>query len=248
MTFKESIISVLKGEKSDSQKLSKMLSQERFKITHFSRNLRKITFNELLISLTLLVLLLSCSITISYGVGISFIALFGVGPASTQIGTFTALSMTLLLCATLLFCAKTFKVLLLRFKTNRSDHRVMNNYTLKLKKTYQSFDHELLETFKSSNFKNQLKGGDIHIRDLTDRYETNVSDQIESLFNNLKDNNTKKYIRHYIYKDSHVSNDLTQVLYIHSTTLSIYSYFLEKCDLLPIKDISNNSIKSTSNS
>jgi len=142
-----------------------------------------------------------------------------------------------------ILCAVTAFKLFKKAKIDWKEHQSSKRYAKAITKEYQSLNNLILEQIKQDKTGSYWLNSK-EILSITEQYEDNINENTKDYLVSFTQDTTKKYVRFYIYNNSHISNGYTNVLHIHSTTLTIYSHCLSYSDSLSVKDLLAISVKS----
>lgn len=237
MSFKDIVTVAFKQKNSEAKSLIKMHRSEKKKVDTYTSRLKKITFNELFITFSFITITAIGLIIGTYGVYLSINTLLSVDGQLIHFGT---LLVSLL---ALIFSLLTVKLLVVRFRRQLHDHVVMKGYIANVKALHKRLNKNILDHITQQNKKN-LGINDRFMYEESEEYEGEINKHTSELLLGLKSKDSKKHLRVYIYNRSHITNHFTQVLYIHSTTLTVYSHFLHNSKKMTTKDLLDISFKS----
>lgn len=243
MTFKDTVTSPFRRGKREHKFLAKMLKSEKYKIKIYTKSLIKITFNELLIRSTLILVVFFAMSFCIFGVYLSLIGLFSKGVHLGLIDIVGDISRIVLCTISAILCVVTAFKLVKKAKIDWKEHQSSKRYGKAITKEYQSLINLILEQIKQDKTGSYWLNSK-EILSISDQYEDNINEITKDYLVSFTQDATKKYVRFYIYNNSHISNGYTNVLHIHSTTLTIYSHCLSYSDVLSVKDLLDISFKS----
>lgn len=243
MIFKDAVTPPFSRGKREHKFLAKMLKSEKDKIKLYTKSLRKITFNELLIRATLILVVVFALSFCIFGVYLSLNGLFSKDVHLGMIGIIGDSSRIILCTISAILCAVTAFKLFKKAKIDWKEHQSSKRYAKAITKEYQSLNNLILEQIKQDKTGSYWLNSK-EILSITEQYEDNINENTKDYLVSFTQDTTKKYVRFYIYNNSHISNGYTNVLHIHSTTLTIYSHCLSYSDSLSVKDLLDISVKS----
>lgn len=237
MSFKDTVTIALNRSNDEAVSLIKMLRSEKRKVNHFVSQIKKLTFNEVFTGCSLILLTTLGFIVSASGVYISTNSLLlesgGLGSAGVFIVSLLAL----------ISCCLTLKLLVSKFAYQIHDHFLVRAYTLNVKSLYKGLNSKILNHVEhQTNVKLGINSELMYIE--TEKYEDSFNVITSNMLKGLKSKDSKRFLRFYIYDRSHITNSYTQVLYIFSSTLTIYTYFLHNSNKLTTKDLLDISFKS----
>lgn len=241
MTFKRNVAIPFSKTNTERKLLAKMLKAEKAKIKLYTKNVEKITFNELLIRASLI---LSTAFGLSFCIFGIHISLYGLLSKNINlVSSISDICIFVLCTISAILCVFTGLKLSKKVKTDWKEYQSSKQYSKAITKEYQSLNTLMLEQIKLDKTGScwlQSK----EILGITTQYEENIHEITKNYLVSFTQETTKKYVRFYIYNNSHVSNGYTNVLHIHSTTLTIYSHCLSYSERLSVKDLLDISFKS----
>lgn len=243
MTFKCNVTSPFSKKNSEQKFLAKMLKSEKIKIKLYTKSLKKITFNELLTRATLILITAFGLSFCIFGIYLSLFGLFSKNIYLDLVSSIGDISIIGLCSISAILCVITGLKLSNKVKIDWKEHQSSKQYSKAIAKEYLSLNTLMLEQIKLDKTGScwlQSK----EILNITIQYEEKIHEITKDYLASFTQETTKKYVRFYIYNNSHVSNGYTNVLHIHSTTLTIYSHCLSYSNNLSVEDLLDISVKS----
>ena len=228
--------------RNEKKQLRKMFKSECKKVSSLTSNLKKITFNEILISCSYLFI-----VAIGVWIGVvgsvlSIGSLFSAAWLTTNVGAFQAILILILSILTLIGCWRIALIIWLKIKVQVQDHKNVLNYGKLIEKQYSVLNGLIRKDIQENTRERPTLSNESIFR-ISQSHEAAINEMTHSLLRSIKNTNTKKYMRFYLYEKSYVSNQYTQVLYISSSTLTIYSHFLKNSKKINLKDLLDFSFK-----
>lgn len=242
MTFKDFVTLTFSRQNEEAKSLIKMLKTEEQKVHSFISNIKKITFNEVFISCSKILLISFGLIVGFFGVYLSVSSLFTLNEAAVSFRALTLLLVLVVSVMATFLSAISIRMAVLKIKLQLRDHINVRGYTKNIKNEYVEFNNKVLNHLEEQSKIAPGLNQDLMFIE-SEVYEDKLNELTSKMLKGLVGVDSKKYIRFYIYDRSHITNRYTQVLYIHASTLTIYSHFLHNSNILEIKDLLDISFK-----
>lgn len=242
MTFKDIVTLAFNHSNVEAKALIKMLKVEKKKVQLFTSQIKKITFNEVFIACSQLIL-----IALGLVIGLSGVYLSGDTLMSMSmidgLRIIAVVGILIVSAAAVILSSISFKLVAYKIRLQFHDHLLVRAYTKKVKEHYIGLNNTILSHVEQVSGATPGLNSDLMYKE-AEKYEEQINELTSGMLKGLVDVNSKKYLRFYIYDRSHITNPYTQVLYIYSSTLTIYSHFLHNSKNMKVKDLLDISIKS----